>query len=277
MRLIIYDCEVFAADWLVVFKNHETGAYTVVHNDADTLKACLSDENIYIGFNSKFYDQFIIKAICCGFALEEVKAVNDHLIGGGLGWEYPPLRDHFFQFNNADIRDDVQQGLSLKAIEGHLGMDIRESTVPFGIDRPLTAAELDETIFYCKHDVDATERLVELRRDYLKTKLDIGRMAGLDEVRALGMTNAKLTAALLQAAKRPHDDERAYRYPAALKREYIPPEVFAFFDKLQDGTLSDGEVFNSKITFPLGDGECVIGYGGIHMAIPNFVWEEGSA
>lgn len=28
MRVITYDCEVFAYDWLVVFKDSETGRYT---------------------------------------------------------------------------------------------------------------------------------------------------------------------------------------------------------------------------------------------------------
>ena len=96
MRLIVYDVEVFCEDWLVVLKDMESGKYTVVHNDNDVLKQCITEDNIYVGFNSKHYDQFIIKAICCGFIPQEVKQVNDYLIGGGQGWEYPPLKDFFF-------------------------------------------------------------------------------------------------------------------------------------------------------------------------------------
>ena len=44
MRLIIYDVEVFAYDWIVVFKDKETGAYTVIHNDNEALKMALSDD-----------------------------------------------------------------------------------------------------------------------------------------------------------------------------------------------------------------------------------------
>ena len=125
MRLIVYDTEVFCEDWLVVLKDMETGKYTAVHNDNEELKQCISEDNIYVGFNSKHYDQFIIKAICCGFTPQEVKQANDYLIGGGQGWEYPPLRDFFFKFNNVDIKDDMQMGLSLKAIEGHWGFPLR--------------------------------------------------------------------------------------------------------------------------------------------------------
>lgn len=274
MRLIVYDVEVFCEDWLVVFKDTETGKYTIVHNDNEELKQCITEDNIYVGFNSKHYDQFIIKAICCGFVPQEVKVVNDYLIGGGQGWEYPALRDFFFRFNNVDIKDDMQMGLSLKAIEGHLGLSVEESTVPFDIDRALTEDELKETAKYCMHDVDTTERLVELRKDYLKNKVHIGKLAGLDDVKAMGMTNAKLTAALLKATKQPHDDERKYVYPSHLKREYIPQEIFDFFDKMYDPSISDTELFSEKQTFSIGECPGVVGYGGIHAAIPNYFFEE---
>ena len=274
MRLIVYDVEVFCEDWLVIFKDIETGKYTCVHNDNEELKECISEDCIYIGFNSKHYDQFIIKAICCGFTPQEVKQVNDFIIGGGQGWECPMLRDFFFRFNNVDIKDDMQMGLSLKAIEGHLGLSVEESTVPFDIDRPLTEEELKETAKYCIHDVDTTEKLVELRKDYLKNKIHIGKLAGLDEVKAMGMTNAKLTAALLKAEQKQHDDERKYVYPPNLKREYIPQEVFDFFDRMYDPEISDKELFSDKQTFSIGDCPGVVGYGGIHAAIPNYFFVE---
>lgn len=273
MRLIVYDVEVFCEDWLVVLKDMETGKYTVVHNDNEELKQCIAEENIYVGFNSKHYDQFIIKAICCGFTPQEVKQANDYLIGGGQGWEYPPLRDFFFRFNNVDIKDDMQIGLSLKAIEGHLGLSVEESTVPFDIDRALTEDELKETAKYCMHDVDTTERLVELRKDYLKNKINLGKLAGLSDVKAMGMTNAKLTAALLKASAQTHDDERKYQYPENLLREYIPQEVFGFFDKMYDPEISDKELFSGKLELSIGECPVTIGYGGIHGAIPNFIWE----
>lgn len=274
MKLATYDVEVFAYDWLVSIKDKETGQRTKIWNDNEAVKACLSDEVIYVGFNSKHYDQFIIKAIVCDFSPEEIKKVNDFIIGGGQGWECPSLKDFYFRFNNVDVKDDMQMGLSLKAIEGHLGMSVQESTVPFDIDRPLTEAERQETEFYCDHDVDTTERLIDLRKDYLKNKINIGRLAGLDEIKAMGMTNAKLTAALLKASKEPHDDEREYQYPDNLIREYIPQEVFDFFDKMKDKTLTDKEVFSDKLEISIGECPVTIGYGGIHGAIPNYIWKE---
>ena len=277
MKLFTYDCEVFAYDFLVTIKDRETGYKTRIWNDNEAVRACIEDENVFIGFNSKHYDQFIIKAICCGFSPQEVKEVNDYIIGGGQGWECPMLRDQFFRFQNVDIKDDMQMGLSLKAIEGHLGLSVKESTVPFDIDRPLTEEERREVEFYCDHDVDTTDKIVDLRKDYLKNKVNIGRLAGLDAVKAMSMTNAKLTAALLKASKQPHDDEREYQYPDNLLREYIPQEVFTFFDRMKDETLTDKEVFTDKLEISIGECPVTIGFGGIHGAIPNFMWEEGKS
>lgn len=274
MRLVTYDCEVFAYDWLVTLKDKETGQRTRIWNDNEALKMALSDDCIYVGFNSKHYDQFIVKAIAADFTPQEIKKVNDFIIGGGQGWDCPLLKDFYFAFNNVDIKDDMQMGLSLKAIEGHLGISVQESTVPFDIDRPLTEAERRETEFYCDHDVDTAERLIDIRKDYLKNKVHIGRLAGLSDVKAMGMTNAKLTAAMLKATKKPHDDERKYVYPENLKREYIPLEVFAFFDKMYDPSISDKELFSGKMEFQIGDCPGVVGYGGIHAAIPHYFFEE---
>ena len=274
MKLVTYDVECFAYDWIVVFKDYESKHFTVIHNDNQALQACINDDTVYCGFNSKGYDQYIIKAICAGFSPEEVKRVNDWIIAGNQGWECPLLNGVRFWFNNIDIKNDMQMGLSLKAIEGHLGMDICETEVDFNLERPLTPEELESTIFYCKHDVDATEKIIDLRRNYLQNKINIGKLAGLDEVKAMSMTNAKLTAALLKARLIEHDDERAYRYPDNLRREHIPREVFDFFDRMKDDTLSDKDVFTGKLNISIGECPVTIGYGGIHGAIPNFIWEE---
>ena len=275
-----YDVEVFAYDFIVVFKNKLTGEYAVFHNDNEGVRDFISEHSIYCGFNTKHYDQYIIKAICAGFTPEEVKQVNDWIIGGGQGWQCPMLDGVFFRFNNVDVMDDMQMGLSLKAIEGHLGLNIEETEVDFNLDRPLTPEEVALTIKYCKHDVDCTERLTELRENYLKNKIYLGGLKGLDEVKSLSMTNAKLTAAYLDAGTTltPEEmgrDEREYKYPDNLLREYIPDEVFEFFDRLYDKNVSDDELFKSKLNLTVGGCPVTLGFGGIHGAIPNFIWREG--
>lgn len=277
MTFYTYDTETFAYDNLLVAKHFITGEYTIIHNDNEAVADFFAENQdaVFCGFNSKGYDQFIIKAIVANFAPEEVKEVNDWIICGGQGWECPMLRDVYWKFNNIDIMDDVQHGLSLKAIEGHLGMSIEESSVPFDIDRPLTATELEETIHYCKHDVDATEHLVQLRQDYLNSKIAVGKMAGIEPERAMAMTNAKLTAAFLGARKPmdPWTDERKYVIPDNLKREYIPQEVFDYFGRMYDPAVSDEDLFKQKLEISVGGTPGIVGYGGIHAAVPFYLWE----
>ena len=279
MRWYTYDTEVFSHDFIVVFKDKETGEHTVFHNDNIGVKSFMTDSAIYCGFNTKGYDQYIIKAICAGFSPEEVKQVNDWLIGGGQGWQCPMLQGVFFRFNNVDIMDDMQMGLSLKAIEGHLGMSIEETEVDFNLDRPLTPDEIALTIKYCKHDVDATEKVTYIRKSYLNNKIYLGGLKNIDPATALAMTNAKLTAAYLDARNpltidERRLDERNYKYPENLRIEYIPQAVFDFFNRLYDKSISDDELFKSKLNITVGDCPVTLGFGGIHGAIPFHQEEE---
>jgi hypothetical protein len=275
MRWFTYDTETFAHDFIVIFKDKETGEYAVFHNDNLAVKEFISEDAIYCGFNTKHYDQYIIKAICAGFSPEEVKQVNDWIIGGGQGWECPLLDGLFFRFNNVDIMDDMQMGLSLKAIEGHLGMSIEETEVDFNLDRPLAEEELALTIKYCKHDVDATEKVTDIRKNYLKNKIYLGGLKGIEPTKALAMTNAKLTAAYLDARRDiEFNDEREYKYPDNLRREYIPQEVFNFFNQLYDKSIPDDDLFKRKLNITVGECPVTLGFGGIHGAIPFHQEEE---
>ena len=267
MRWFTYDVEVFAHDWIVVLKDKETGEYLVFHNDNVGVSYTISDEAIYCGFNTKHYDSYIIKAICAGCSPEEVKQVNDWIIGGGQGWQCPILNGVYFRFNNVDIMDDVQRGLSLKAIEGHLGMSIEETEVDFNLDRPLTKEELDLTIKYCKHDVDATEKLCEIRKDYLRTKLNLGKRASIDPVTALSATNAKLTAMMLGAVKREWTDGRDYVYPPNLDLSVVPKEILDFFDTIHDMSIPDDDLFKTSLTIDIGDMPCKYAWGGVHGSL----------
>ena len=281
----IFDCEVFAHDWLFVFKEVATGRYTVIHNDNDAVLAFMEQEPYLGGFNNKHYDNHILKAVMIGADPETVKQVNDLIIVEEIdGWDIPYLRDYKVFFHSFDLMDDCQDGISLKGIEAHLGIPIEETEVDFNITRKLTATELEQTIKYCKYDVDATELLYKLRQNYLKNKATLGRIRGLDERKAMYMTNAKLTSVYLNAVKpkKPWTDERDYEYPDKLLREYIPQEVFDFFDRLHDPAIPNIDLFGgydehgkkvkgASLEVRLGDCIITLAYGGIHGAIPNYV------
>ena len=274
--IFIFDCEVFAHDWLFVFKEIATGEYTVIHNDNDAVVAFMERNPFLGGFNNKHYDNFILKGVMCGLTPEQIKEINDLIIVEEVnGWDIPVLREYRVYFDSFDLMDDCQVGLSLKAIEAHLGIPIEETEVDFNITHRLSEKELQETIYYCKYDVDATEKLYHLRQAYLKNKVTLGKARNLTDRQAMYMTNAKLTSVYLKAQKpeKPWNDERNYQYPEKLLRQYIPQEVFDFFDCMKDDRIPNDELFSSKLEIMVGVCPCTIAYGGIHGAIPTYVEE----
>lgn len=274
--IFIFDCEVFAHDWLFVFKEIATGEYTVIHNDNDAVVAFMERNPFLGGFNNKHYDNFILKGVMCGLTPEQIKEINDLIIVEEVnGWDIPVLREYRVYFDSFDLMDDCQVGLSLKAIEAHLGIPIEETEVDFNITHRLSEKELQETIYYCKYDVDATEKLYHLRQAYLKNKVTLGKARSLTDRQAMYMTNAKLTSVYLKAQKpeKPWNDERNYQYPEKLLRQYIPQGVFDFFDRMKDDRIPNDELFSSKLEIMVGVCPCTIAYGGIHGAIPTYVEE----
>lgn len=272
MKIIVYDIEVFKHDWVVVFLDTQSWEYTVFHNGyKDVRKYMEQPDVVFCGYNSKHYDDHIIKAICCGASPELVKQINDFIIVEERpGWEHHFLKKNRFWFKSFDLMDDTQVGTSLKHVEAHLGWNIEESEVDFQLDRPLTEDELESTIRYCKWDVYATAKLLTLRKGYLEAKLNVGRAIGLPDEKSLYATNARLTASALKAEYIERYDERDYRYPDNLNKSLIPREVLEFFDRLQDTSIPSKELFNSKLTLELDGGEAVIGFGGIHHAQANY-------
>lgn len=273
LDLWVYDSEVFAHDWLFCFKRVETGER--VHfwtEQAEELTRFLTEgrDSQFVSFNGSHYDVYIAKAIAAGCSPEEVHEVNDWIIGGNQGWEHPFLRDFYFPINDVDLMKDTQMGTSLKSIEGHLGMSIEESEVDFTHVEPLTDEERADVLEYCWHDVDATEELLIERHGYLETKLHLGARAGLTPSKSLGLTNAKLTAAVLGARRSEHDDERRYEYPRNLLTEWVPGEVFEFFDRISDPSVPDEDLWSSRLAIDVAGCPVTLGFGGIHGALPTY-------
>lgn len=272
MKIIVYDIEVFTYDWIVVFLDTSNGEWSVFHNDNAGVRAYMEQPGlVFCGFNNKHYDNHIAKGICCGASPELLKQINDFIIvQERAGWEHSFLRKNRFWFDSFDLMDDSQLGTSLKHIEAHWGVNIEESEVDFNLNRPLTAEELESTIHYCKWDVRNTARLLSTRKKYLDAKLNVGRAIGLADTKALYMTNARLTATSLKAEAVQRYDEREYVYPENLKKEYIPEEVLRFFDRMKDRSITDKELFSSKLCIDVDGAEAVIGFGGIHHARTNY-------
>ena len=290
MNIYIYDIEVFAYDWVVVFRDPDAeNNHIVIHNDNYHLRAFLDQPDIVIGgFNNKHYDDYVVLTMLLGGSNIEVKRHNDWIIGKkGDPWAFPFVQFKKKPFRSFDLRDDIaDKNISLKAIEGNLKLPIVESSVPFDIDRPLTPEELDEVIRYCKNDVDATVKLYEARKeDYIDAKILVAEMYDVPVEEAVGLTNAKLSARVLNAKRVKRTDERDYVIPDNIDLDLIPKVVLDFFMLIHDKSIPDIKLFGDggskkgmtlDVWFKTSYGSCPVtfAWGGVHGAKPCVTVEE---
>lgn len=260
--LHFYDYEVFVEDWLVVIINPVTKTKTVIVNDKEKLLAYYEKhkEEIWIGYNNRRYDQYIQKAVLCGF---NPKEINDFIIVKDRhGFEFSSLLRNF-PFINYDVMLRTDTGL--KSLEGFMGNDIKETEVPFNIPRKLTEKEIRDVIKYCTHDVEQTIEVFLNRMEEFDAKMGLIRIFNLP-LADMGKTNAQLVAKICGGKGRKFDDEWEFPFApslkltkyAAIRDWYRKPENFSYKK-------------NQKVT--VAGIPHVFAWGGIHGAIRKYYGE----
>jgi hypothetical protein len=255
--------EVFKHDWLVVIMDTDTQQEHVFVNDVDAHNEFYSQHknDIWIGYNSNGYDRYILKALVCGF---DPKEVNDFIIEEHKkGWEYSRTFNKV-QLFNYDVM--VNKAYSLKQLEAFMGHDIRETTVPFNIDRKLTEAEIEEVIFYCRHDVQETMEVFAHQLTEFDSHLSLVREFDLP-LKNISKTQAQLAATILGANKVDTDDQDQVFFPDTMDiRKYT--HVLDFFDNYDS-------LNNKELKTEISGVPHTFGGGGIHGAIKKFIYECG--
>lgn len=267
--MIFFDFEVFKHDWLVVCIDMSAQAETVIVNDPERLKAFYEDHkgDIWVGFNCREYDDYILKAILLGF---DPKEVNDFIIQKGhRGWEYSGMFRKI-RLYSYDVMQNIDRGL--KFFEGSMGSSIEETSVPFDIDRKLTPSEIAETIKYCRHDVEQT---VEV---FLRRKADFDAQMGLIKMFSLPLadisrTKAQLSAKILEASRRTYDDEFDIDVPDTLRLERYTQVRDWFMDPANRKYREDPDNPKSKkmkLDINVAGVPHTFAWGGVHGAIPRY-------
>lgn len=193
--MIMFDVEVFKKDWMFVFiDSDDTNKRRIIINNAEELATYYEEnkEEIFGGYNARSYDQYIFKAILSG---EDPKKVNDYIVNGGKGGNYSK------KFKDIDllIYDVmIDKTKSLKQLEGFMGNDIRETTVPFDIDRKLTDEEIQEVVKYCVHDVEQTIEVFKRQPEELESQKALVSAFDLPTI-YMNKTKAQLSAIILGA------------------------------------------------------------------------------
>lgn len=260
--LNFYDYEVFKHDWLVVIINPVERTETVIVNDEKKLKAYhdAHANEIWVGYNNRRYDQYIHKGILLGF---NPKEINDYIIVDNKpGWQYSSLFNKISMINfDTMLRNDT----GLKSLEAFMGNDIRETTVPFDIDRKLTVAEIDQTIFYCRHDVEQTIEVFLNRKEEFDAAMGLVKIFNLP-LGYMGKTGAQRVANILGGKGLKFDDE--FDFPI------VPTLRLKKYKKVLDWYKNpDNHDYKKKQKVVIAGVEHTLAWGGIHGAIKQYYGE----
>lgn len=254
------DTEVFKYDWLMVAINPATRKEVVIVNDRNQLQSFYNDnkDDIWVMYNGAGYDQYIIKGLLLGF---DPKKINDFIIvEGRKGFEFSRTFNKL-NLNVYDVMPNIP--VSLKVLEGFMGNDIHETSVPFDIDRKLTKQELDETIEYCRFDVMNTIEVFCRRKVEFDSKFDLIKFFNLP-LTNLVKTQAQLAAVILDAKRVKFDDEWNIRVPDNAKLGKYQRVADWFLDK-------ENHHEDAELKINIAGLEHTIAWGGVHAGIAKTI------
>jgi hypothetical protein len=254
IMILFFDAEVFIKDWLFVIIDPGEHKKHVFINDAEKLASFYEEHknHIWIGYNSRHYDQYILKGVLCGFDPYEISSFI--ISEKQQGWEYSSL----FQSLQLYEFDIMTTPHSLKELEGFMGNDIRESTVSFSIDRKLTEEELQEVVSYCTHDVEQTMEIFLHRREEFDSQIALLKAFKLP-LKFISKTKAQLAAHILKANKYNRMDAFDLSIPGSLRiNRYMP--VLNWYKNSKNHNYAKNLIAN------ISGVPHVFGWGGLHGA-----------
>jgi len=271
-----YDFEVFSKInwWCVSFVNNETCEVVTIINNATLLNQFYEQhkDDIFVGYNSRQYDQYLFKGILDGV---NPSYINDQLIQFDKKGFQVVRNAKQYLLNNYDA---ILKEKSLKQLEAFMGDTIKETDVPFDIDRPLTEEEIKQIIAYNIHDCKETLRVLKYTRGDFDAQLELIEMFDLD-MNMFNKTKAQLSASILGAIQQHTiDDEFEITIPQNLrmpsKYQHIVdwfknPENMSYKLPLKSESKQDARQLNCLV----GGIPHVIGYGGVHGSQDNKIFE----
>lgn len=264
ITLHFLDFESFKNLWTCVIIDPARRKKTVIVNDKSQLEDYYNQykNEIFIGYNIRGYDQYIFKGILCDFDPYEITKwiIEDKKQGyqfSNLFRNFPLI---FYEVGSKTI--------GLKQLEGFMGNDIRETTIPFSYDGEFTPKMIDEVIYYNTHDVEQT---IEV---FLQKKSEFDAMMGLIKIFKLPLhyiskTMAQLTA-IICGGKKLSNVPDEFNFPLVEATKYIKKYKHVV-DWYKNPLNHD---YKKSITATVGGVKCGFAWGGGHGAIPQYI-EEG--
>ena len=259
--MLFFDFEVFIKDWLVVILDMDNRKEHVIINSSSDLKQFYQEHktDIWVGFNNHHYDDYILKGILCDM---NPKEINDHIIiKEKAGWTFSNLFRSIPLLSYDVFQAKIDRGL--KFFEGSLGNMVKESSIPFDIPRKLTEEELQETVKYCRHDVEQTvEVFMQRKADFDAIMSLIKMFPEVLSIRDIGLTKAQISAKILECEKvRRNDEFDLFVLPCIQIKKYR--KAIDFYMSMV-GKTNQKEVYSESLNMIIAGLEHNISWGGIH-------------
>ncbi|QGJ85091.1 DNA polymerase B [Leuconostoc phage P974] len=184
MKKLFYDIEVFEKMNLVGLLDEDGKGYVIVNApnlpsnvfEVDGVQiylnvgkvreraneSLLNGDYVFVGFNNKAYDNFLIEDILQNRPTNYIKLKSDSVI--------KKRPSQFIDFLNLDTKEQMQPGFSLKKFESMSGMAVEESSIPFDYKDVFTIEQILEVCHYNIQDLRATIKLYKTRKDYFDGK-----------------------------------------------------------------------------------------------------------
>ncbi|WMT79958.1 hypothetical protein [Terrisporobacter mayombei] len=197
-RRIIIDFEVLSKGgfWMCCMKDYKTEKEHIIINNRDEFLRVFNKnkDSVWVGYNIKGYDQWIMKAIIAGI---DPGIISEKIIEQNISPYAVDRSLNRIPINIFELNDSYR---SLKELELFMGEDIRESTVSFDLNSYPTKEEIEELTTYCLHDVRMTFKVFQ--EVYYKYEAQLGLIEyfNLDES-MMNKTEAQLSAHILGAKK----------------------------------------------------------------------------
>ena len=257
--LNFYDFECWPKLWCVTIINPITKEKHKIVNDKEQLVEHYNSHKneIYVGFNNRQYDDWIFKAILCGF---EPWRMNQWIIEKGRkGWEFSSMLRKI----NLNSFDCMIGFNGLKTLEAFSGMSIHESAIPFDYDGEFTDEMIEEVLRYNEHDVLATIKVFLERKSEFDSYMGLIKLFDLP-LSYLSKSKAQLSAIILGAKRTRHNDEFDISLPPTMRIEK--------YTRVVDYFKNDWD-YETGLEIEIAGVPHVYGTGGIHGAIPNYFGE----
>ncbi|AIM50857.1 DNA polymerase [Leuconostoc phage Ln-9] len=234
MKKLFYDIEVFEKMNLAGLLDEDGKGYVIVNApnlppnvlEADGVQiylnvgkvreraneSLLSGNYVYVGFNNKLYDNFLIEDILQNRPTNYIKLKSDSVI--------KKRPSQFIDFLNLDTKEQMQPGFSVKKFESMSGMMVKESSIPFDYKEEFTIEQILEVCHYNIQDLRATIELYKTRKDYFDGKELLVKEYGTSKT-SINYSNGSTAASYLMGRDKletfePEDPE-IYGVPTGVK------------------------------------------------------------